>query len=120
MIEEFEKLPMDEKVKMIGSISIVNEDSDLSLNNVKIGQMVETLSDGQLGMIVKINPKKIIVKTKKGLLTGPPTAFKSTKKKAAPFVKTIKQSKFSKEYEGTFVEVFVKNKRQTQLTRSIN
>lgn len=120
LITAFENKPMEEKIALIGSIRQASEGS-LSFADVKIGQMVET-SDGKFGMVTKINKKTILISSNRGMITGPPEAFKTTTKTANDlkeahkvFFKHIGEEE-SLTREGQFVQVFIKNEWKNGIT----
>lgn len=110
LITEFENKPMDEKIALIQSVRITS-DGALSFANVKIGKMVET-NDGKYGMIIKINKKNILVSTSRGIISGPPAAFKETTKTVDELKEAHKEFyKYSNniDTEGKFLQVKIKD-----------
>lgn len=120
LITEFEGKSIEEKIALIKSVRIAS-DGALSFANVKVGKMVET-KDGNFGMIIKINKKTILVSSSRGMVSGPPEAFKETtktvddlKKSHKTFYKHVSDNSKMKE-EGHFVDVKIKSGWKTGIT----
>ena len=119
MIENFEKLPMEDKIKLIGNISVVSSDSNLNMNNVKVGMIVEEVDNNEPGMIIKVNQKSVHVIRRNGLISVSPGLLKTSEKTLTELLIHFGDSARDTLYSpGVFVKVLIQNKWENGVTIS--
>lgn len=117
MIEKFENLPMEDKIKLISNICVVNSDSNLNMGNVKIGMIVEIVDSGETGMIIKVNQKTVHVIRRNGVMIMSPGLLKTSSKSFNELLEYFGDHARDTLYStGVFVSVFINNKWENGVT----
>lgn len=109
LFKSLNDLPIETKSKMINKVYTLSDDI-LDVNDVKIGSIVESVTSGRAGMIIKINPKSIVVAFKNGVVNGPITAFKKSSKTVDDLKAERSYFTFDTSSVGSFVQVLIGKK----------
>lgn len=70
--------------KFPGVTYSISDGDILDFSNVYVGKVVKDAPNGSYGIVIKINPKTIVVSFQKGLLKGHPSAFSPAEEKINP------------------------------------